>query len=290
MPITLTRRKRDEAITPFRLDRVDHLVVLARKLARWTTDNAVAIAATEPEMPAGIYNRAADNWRPLLAIATVAGGDWLARGQKAALASVAADIDDAALLELLLGDIRDDLRQAAATRLSRRPDPVGRTGRGARRDGRTTVGRVWAKREADHAEQAGPAAEAAEAIVPRSIRPTRSGAQGLLPRPASRRPSHAIWPQRGLPNRNTATTPMKWALLSISKAQQPKPMLRFENARNPITTGLVAVLRLQKGVSGEEHEVCDSLRPSRRQRSLLQRRADGPAAPRMRGAVSALPR
>ena len=42
VPITLTRRKRDEAITPFRLDRVDHLVVLARKLARWTADNAVA--------------------------------------------------------------------------------------------------------------------------------------------------------------------------------------------------------------------------------------------------------
>jgi 5S rRNA maturation endonuclease (ribonuclease M5) len=66
VPITLTRRKRDEDITPFRLDRVAHLVVLARKLARWTADNDVAIAATEPEMPAGIYNRAADNWRPLL--------------------------------------------------------------------------------------------------------------------------------------------------------------------------------------------------------------------------------
>lgn len=45
VPITLTRRKRDEMITPFRLDRVEHLVVLARKLARWTGDNAVAIAA-----------------------------------------------------------------------------------------------------------------------------------------------------------------------------------------------------------------------------------------------------
>jgi Protein of unknown function (DUF3631) len=106
VPITLTRRKRDEDITPFRLDRVAHLVVLARKLARWTADNEVAIAATEPEMPAGIYNRAADNWRPLLSVATVAGGGWVARGQKAALAGVAADIDDAALLELLLGDIR----------------------------------------------------------------------------------------------------------------------------------------------------------------------------------------
>lgn len=106
VPIMLTRRKRDEAITPFRLDRVAHLVVLARKLERWTADNKVAVAATEPEMPAGIFNRAADNWRPLLAIATVAGGDWLERGQAAALAGVAADIDDAALLELLLGDIR----------------------------------------------------------------------------------------------------------------------------------------------------------------------------------------
>ena len=106
VPITLTRRKRDETITPFRLDRVAHLVVLACKLARWTADNKVAIATTEPEMPTGIYNRAADNWRPLLSVATVAGGGWVARGQKAALAGVAANIDDAALLELLLGDIR----------------------------------------------------------------------------------------------------------------------------------------------------------------------------------------
>ena len=117
VPITLTRRKRDEAITPFRLDRVDHLVVLARKLARWTADNAVAIAATEPEMPAGIYNRAADNWRPLLAVATVAGGDWLERGQAAALEGVAADIDDASLLELLLGDIRDIFAKRAANKV-----------------------------------------------------------------------------------------------------------------------------------------------------------------------------
>ena len=27
-------------------------------------------------MPAGVFNRAADNWRPLLAIADAAGGEW----------------------------------------------------------------------------------------------------------------------------------------------------------------------------------------------------------------------
>jgi hypothetical protein len=117
VPIMLTRRKRDEAITPFRLDRVEHLVVLARKLGRWTTDNAVAIAATEPEIPSGIYNRAADNWRPLLALAEVAGGNWLDRGQRAALASVA-DIDDTSRLELVLGDIRSIFTGKGIERIS----------------------------------------------------------------------------------------------------------------------------------------------------------------------------
>ena len=46
VPIDLVRRKADEAIEPFRFDRVDHLAVLARKLMRWTKDNADAIAAT----------------------------------------------------------------------------------------------------------------------------------------------------------------------------------------------------------------------------------------------------
>jgi putative DNA primase/helicase len=100
----LVRRKGDEAIEPFRFDRVEHLTVLVRKLTRWTRDNAEAIAATEPLMPAGLHNRAADNWRGLLSIATVAGGDWLVRGHKAALAGAR---PDDAQLELLLGDIRN---------------------------------------------------------------------------------------------------------------------------------------------------------------------------------------
>ena len=104
--IDLIRRKPNEVIEPFRFDRVGHLVELSRKLVRWTTDNAEAIAACEPQMPVGLYNRAADNWRGLCAIATVAGGDWLARAHKAALAGAGADVDEASRLELLLRDIR----------------------------------------------------------------------------------------------------------------------------------------------------------------------------------------
>jgi hypothetical protein len=118
VPIDLVRRKADEAIEPFRFDRVDHLAVLARKLMRWTEDNADAVAATEPEMPAGLYNRAADNWRGLLAIATVAGGDWLARGHKAALQGAGADVDEGSRLELLLGDVRDILDEHGLERIA----------------------------------------------------------------------------------------------------------------------------------------------------------------------------
>jgi hypothetical protein len=105
--ISLTRRKASEKVEPFRFDRAEHLTLLARKLIRWTKDNAEAIAGAEPEMPAGLYNRAADNWRGLCAIAQVAGGDWLARAHKAALEGAGANVDEGSRLELLLADTRD---------------------------------------------------------------------------------------------------------------------------------------------------------------------------------------
>jgi hypothetical protein len=59
-------------------------------------------------MPDGIINREADNWRPLLAIADAAGGEWPERARKAAIAAHAAAAagDEASRLEMLLGDTR----------------------------------------------------------------------------------------------------------------------------------------------------------------------------------------
>jgi putative DNA primase/helicase len=106
--IDLKRRLRSESITGFRSDRAGDLDVLARKAARWATDNADRIRGTDPEMPVGIFNRDADNWRPLLAIATVAGGKWPERASEIAKqCCAAADDDDASLLELLLKDVQD---------------------------------------------------------------------------------------------------------------------------------------------------------------------------------------
>jgi hypothetical protein len=72
----------------------------------------------DPQMPHGIVNRAADNWRPLCAIAEAAGGDWPERARKAILASNPQTIEDASLIELLLGDIRDVFDKLRRDRVS----------------------------------------------------------------------------------------------------------------------------------------------------------------------------
>jgi Protein of unknown function (DUF3631)/RepB DNA-primase N-terminal domain len=116
--IELKRRLRTETVESFRPDRAGHLDVLVRKAARWAQDNADAITEADPKMPDGIINRMADNWRPLLAIATAAGGDWPGRaGNAAEAAHTAAASDDASRLELLLGDIRDAFATDAVTKV-----------------------------------------------------------------------------------------------------------------------------------------------------------------------------
>src|SRR5260221_14749833 len=57
--------------------------VLCRKLARWTQDHFVILQACNPPMPPSAYNRLADNWRPLFAIAQAAGGEWPRRALEA---------------------------------------------------------------------------------------------------------------------------------------------------------------------------------------------------------------
>src|SRR5262245_5177996 len=105
--IDLKRRLPSETISPFYADRTGHLDVLARKAARWCYDHADQVKAVDgPELlPPGIYNREGDNWRPLLAIAQVAGGDWPERARKAVEQGHAA-AEDESRITILLGDIR----------------------------------------------------------------------------------------------------------------------------------------------------------------------------------------
>lgn len=116
--IDLKRRLPNEPITPFRPDRAGHLDMLARQAARWGRDRTEEIRTADPDMPSGIYNREADNWRPLLAIARVAGGQWPERACKAVAESHdAAGDSDESRITVLLEDIKTIFAEKDTDRL-----------------------------------------------------------------------------------------------------------------------------------------------------------------------------
>ena len=116
--VDLKRKLPSEAAESFRVDRVGHLEVLARKTARWAADNAEAVARADPAMLDSLFNREADNWRPLFAIAEAAGGEWPRRVREAAT-KAAAGSEAASLVELLLGDIQDIFTKRKENRVER---------------------------------------------------------------------------------------------------------------------------------------------------------------------------
>jgi hypothetical protein len=106
--IRMRRRRQDDAVEPLRLNRTaDSIEVLARQPERWRRDHAAALDSADPEMPSGLFNRAADNRYPLLTVAKVAGGQWPERAQSAAR-SLTLDVGESESHQLLaLGDLRD---------------------------------------------------------------------------------------------------------------------------------------------------------------------------------------
>jgi putative DNA primase/helicase len=107
IPVELRRRLPKEAIVPFKHDDAN-LRRLASMATRWSHDHADEIGRAIPAIPDGIYNRQADNWSPLFAIADTAGGKWPDRARLAAkaLTTVAAG-DDQSISITLLADIRN---------------------------------------------------------------------------------------------------------------------------------------------------------------------------------------
>ncbi|MGO1080139.1 DUF3631 domain-containing protein [Inquilinus sp. CA228] len=105
--IPMRRRKASESVERFRAGQAS-LHVLARKAARWAADHLTRLKDTDPSIPAGLNDRAADNWRPLLAIADRIGGDWPVRARSAAsvLCGQGDDLEAAELGVQLLIDIK----------------------------------------------------------------------------------------------------------------------------------------------------------------------------------------
>ena len=115
--VQLRRKTRNEATERVRFDRLGSLDPLRRQAWTWAQDNLNELRESDPIVPELRSDRAADNWRPLLAIADMAGGPWPDQARKAALLFSGADVEDDSASVLLLGDLRDLLRESPLERL-----------------------------------------------------------------------------------------------------------------------------------------------------------------------------
>jgi putative DNA primase/helicase len=107
--IPMRRRRLDEPTQPVRPEDRETFARLGRMAARWSSDNPEALAAALPELPSGLFNRTRDNWRPLIAIADVAGGHWPDRARRMAV-SFSGSAEDPSLGIQVLSDIREIFR------------------------------------------------------------------------------------------------------------------------------------------------------------------------------------
>jgi hypothetical protein len=107
--VPMRRKGPNEKVEPFRIrDHTPQGRAVRKELSAWASRATEGLAALRPEMPAGVADRSADVWEPLLAVADMAGGKWPERAREAAKALVAlSQTDEAASLGVrLLTDLK----------------------------------------------------------------------------------------------------------------------------------------------------------------------------------------
>jgi putative DNA primase/helicase len=118
--VRLQKKKPGDSVTRFRGDRPGKTIrELARKIARWAKDHAGEVGNLEPVVPESLFNRDADNWRPLLAVAEACGSAWARSARLAAVSNEEKAAGDEAKLQVL-ADIKtvfeDSIYAAAIAR------------------------------------------------------------------------------------------------------------------------------------------------------------------------------
>src|SRR5262249_19350632 len=83
--VQLQRKPPGAKVERLRRRDCDEFAALRNRAARWAADNFGALRDPDPQIPRELNDRAADNWRPLLAIADIAGGTWPQDARRAAL-------------------------------------------------------------------------------------------------------------------------------------------------------------------------------------------------------------
>lgn len=114
--IKMRKRLPSEAVEKFKASKHGKtLDALATQAAQWAKANMSMLKEAEPEMPAGVYDRDALKWTPLIAIADVASGRWPMLARRVAQAFVGAKVQ--AEEEKLIADIWNIFEKRGADRL-----------------------------------------------------------------------------------------------------------------------------------------------------------------------------
>jgi putative DNA primase/helicase len=104
--LQLQRKSKAASVARLRRRDNDEFARLRSRAARWAADTLSKLTDPEPDIPEALNDRAADNWRPLLAIADVAGGAWPRRSREAACLLSGEGHDSTSVNVELLADIR----------------------------------------------------------------------------------------------------------------------------------------------------------------------------------------
>ena len=128
MPATITtravtihmrRRRSDQHVEQFRQRKAARDARPIREaLAAWMASVADAVGEAVPELPAGVMDRSAEIWEPLIAIADAAGGHWPDTARKACVHFVLNTTEPTTDGVRLLADLRTVFRRHNSDRLA----------------------------------------------------------------------------------------------------------------------------------------------------------------------------
>jgi hypothetical protein len=114
----MRRKKPEEKSERLRSDRIfEALKPLRQKAMRWAKDHIASLAEWEPQIPSTLNDRAQDSWRPLLAIAELAGKRWSKYRRESAI-KLSGENSEASKRALLLSDIKAIFEKAQAKRIA----------------------------------------------------------------------------------------------------------------------------------------------------------------------------
>jgi hypothetical protein len=116
--IQMKRRRADEdPVEDFHPARARELKTLKRKAIVWGSQNLKELTSAQPQVPDGLNNRAADNWKPLIAIGDLAGAEWAEKSRRLAIAFSGADSESPTPIQLL-SDIKTAIGEVAGAWIS----------------------------------------------------------------------------------------------------------------------------------------------------------------------------